>query len=125
MTLEKFEKQLRAHRRLISIRRNGTLSINSEAVRAFTLKEMHFATLHYDRKESVMAIKPVPDNSDPAAFRVVREKNGIYVISCQSFLNHYEIPYKDASRTIKPVWDEKSRMLLIKLQPNHTKEVRT
>ncbi len=125
MTLEKFEKQLRAHRRLISIRRNGTLSINSEAVRAFTLKEMHFATLHYDRKESVMAIKPVPDNSDPAAFRVVREKNGIYVISCQSFLNHYGISYKDASRTFKPIWDEKTKMLLLRLQQNDTKEVRT
>ena len=77
MTLEKFEKQQRAHRRLISIRRNGTLSINSEAVRAFTLKAMDFATLHYDRKESVMAIKPVPDNSDPAAFRVARENASV------------------------------------------------
>ena len=125
MTLEKFEKQLRAHRRLISIRRNGTLSINSEAVRAFTLKAMHFAILHYDRKESVMAIKPVPDNSDPAAFRVAREKNGIYVISCQSFLNHYGIPYKDASSTFKPTWDENAKMLLIKLQQNDTKEVKT
>ena len=124
MTLEKFEKQLRAHRRLISIRRNGTLSINSEAVRAFTLKAMHFATLHYDRTESVMAIKPVPDNSDPAAFRVVREKNGIYVISCQSFLNHYGISYKDASMTFKPIWDEKTKMLLLRLQQNHIKEVR-
>jgi hypothetical protein len=125
MTSEKFEKQLRAHRRLISIRRNGTLSINSEAVKAFTLKEMHFATLHYDHKESVMAIKPVPDNSDPAAFRVVREKKGIYVISCQSFLNHYGIPYQHESKTFKPTWDEKTRMLLIKLQQNDTKEVRT
>jgi len=125
MTLEKFEKQQRAHRRLISIRRNGTLSINSEAVRAFTLKAMHFATLHYDRNESVMAIKPVADNSDPAAFRVVREKNGIYVISCQSFLNHYGIPYKNASKTFNPIWDEKTKMILLKFQENHSKEVRT
>jgi len=28
-----------------------------------------FATFHYDRNESVMAIKPVADNSDPAAFQ--------------------------------------------------------
>ena len=115
MNLEKFEKQQRAHRPSISIRRNGTLSINSEAISAFNLKEMRFATLHYDRKESVMAIKPVPDNSDPAAFRVAREKNGIYVISCQSFLNHYGIPYKEASKTLKPIWDDKGKMLLAKI----------
>jgi hypothetical protein len=125
MNFEKFEKQQRAHGPRISIRRNGTVSINSEAVRAFTLKAMHFATFHYDRNESVMAIKPAPDNSDPAAFRVVREKNGIYVISCQSFLNHYGIPYRDASRTFKPIWDEKSKMLLLRLQQNDRKEVRT
>jgi len=125
MTLEKFDKKQKSKRPNISIRRNGTLSINSEAVNAFNLKEMHFATLHYDRKESVIAIKPVADNSDPAAFRVVREKNRTYVISCQSFLNHYGIPYKDASMSFKPIWDEKSKMLLLKLEQNYSKEVKT
>jgi hypothetical protein len=115
MNLEKFEKQQRAHRPSISIRRNGTLSINSEAISACSLKEMRFATLHYDRKEFVVAIKPVADNSDPAAFRVVREKNRTHVISCQSFLNHYGIPYKEASKTLKPVWDDKGKMLLAKI----------
>ncbi len=115
MNLEKFEKQQRVHRPIISIRRNGTLSINSEAVSAFNLKEMHFATLHYDRKESIVGIKPVADDSDPAAFRVIKEKNRTHVISCQSFLNHYEIPYKDASKTFKPIWDDKGKMLLVKI----------
>ena len=125
MNVEKFEKQHRFHRPIISIRRKGTISINSEAVRAFNLKEMRFATLHYDRKESIMGIKPVADNTDPAAFRVIREGNRTYLISCQSFLNHYGIPYKDASKTFKPAWDEKTKMLFVKLQQNQTKEVRT
>lgn len=67
---------------------------------AFTLKEMHFAPLHYDRKES---------------FRVVKEKNRIHVISCASFLNHYGISYKEASKTLKPIWDEKWKMILVKV----------
>jgi hypothetical protein len=125
MTLEKFDKKQKSKRPNISIRRNGTLSINSEAISAFNLKEMRFATLHYDRKESVIAIKPVADNSDPAAFRVVREKNRTYVISCQSFLNHYGIPYKDASKTFNPTWDEKAKMLLLKFEQIYSKEVKT
>jgi len=75
---------------------------------------MRFVTLHYDRKESIMAIKPAADN-DPAVFKVVREKDRTAVIFCQSFLNHYGIPYKEGSKTFKPTWDEKGKMILVKI----------
>jgi hypothetical protein len=115
MTLEKFHKQQKSNRPSIAIRRNGTVSINSQAVIAFDLKEMRFATLHYDRKESIMGIQPAADDSDPAVFRVVREKNGTFVISCQAFLKHCEIPCKAGSKIYRAGWDETREMILARI----------
>lgn len=115
MSLEKFTKQQTPNWPSVAIRKNGTVSLNSMAVEQFNLKEKRFATLHFDRKESIMGIKPLDDDSDPSAVRISKEKNRTYVISCQAFLKHCEIPYKAGSKICRAGWDEKRAMILVKI----------
>lgn len=115
MTLEKFERQQHPDWPAVTIRKNGTLCINSHAVDDFNLREKRFVTLFFDKKESLMAIKPLDDDSDPAAVRISKEKNRTYVISCQAFLKNCAIPYKAGSKIYRAGWDEKRGMILVKI----------
>lgn len=74
MSLEKFARQQPADYPTVAIRKNGTISLNTVAVEQFNLKGALFATLHFDRKESLMGIRPT-DEKDSSGFRVVQDKN--------------------------------------------------
>jgi len=76
---------------------------------------MRFATLHYDRKESLLGIKPEEDDSDLSSFKVAKEKSRTFVISCQSFLKHCEIPYQEGSKIVRANFDDKRGMILLKI----------
>ena len=115
MSLEKFTKQQVATWPAVTIRRNGTLSLNSYAVDAYNLKESRFATLFFDKAGGVMAIKPAKDDAESSSFRISKEKNRTHVISCQSFLRHCEIPYKDGAKIYRAGFDEKRGMILVKI----------
>ena len=115
MTLEKFTKQQTPDYPAVTIRKNGTLCINSIATQQFNLREIRFATLHLDQKEHLIGIKPMADHSDPSAFRISKEKNRTFVISCQSFLKHCAIPFKEGSRVMRAGYDEKAKMVLVKI----------
>jgi len=115
MSLEKFAKQHISNLPAVAIRKNGTISFNSIAVEQFNLKEKRFATLHFDRKESIMGIKPLEGEIDSSAFRISREKNRTHVVSCQSFLKHFEVPYREGSKVYRAGWDEKRGMILLKI----------
>jgi len=124
MTLEKFTKQQAANYPAITIRRTGTLCINGPARDQFKLKEISFVTLHYDRNESTMCIKP-SDEHDSSAFRITKEKGRTFAVSCQSFLSHFGIPYQESTRSYRATWDDKAKMIVVKLQQSHSKEVKT
>jgi hypothetical protein len=115
MTLEKFERQQRPDWPAVTVRKNGTLCINSYAVDDFNLREKRSALLFHDKKEGIIAIKFLDDDSDPSAVRISKEKNRTYVISCQAFLKHCEIPYKAGSKIYRAGWDEKRGMILVKI----------
>ena len=114
MGLEKFVRQQPVEYPAIAIRRNGTISLNTMAVKQFNLKEADFVGLYFDRKESLIGIKP-SEEEDPTNFRVVRERGRTFTVSCQSFLRSIQIPYKDGSKIYKAAWDEKGKMILIKI----------
>jgi len=115
MTMEKFSRQQAPDWPAATIRKNGSLCLNRKAIEQFNLEGMRFATLHYDKKEGIMGIKPFDDESDPSAVRISKEKNRTYVISCQAFLKHCEIPYKEGSKIYRAGWDEKRGMILVKI----------
>jgi len=85
MSLEKFTRQQSPDWPAVTVRKNGTLCINSKAADQFQPQGARFATLHFDKKEGIMGIKPLDDESDPAAVRISKEKNRTFVISCQAF----------------------------------------
>ena len=115
MTLEKFVKQQIPDWPSLTIRKNGSLCLNSRAIEQFKLETMRFATLYYDRKEQLLGIKPEEGNRDPSVYRISKEKNRTSVISCQAFLNHYGILYKERSKVYPAEWDEKGKMILVKI----------
>jgi len=115
MTLEKFIKQQAPIWPAIAVRLNGSMSINRHAVDDFNLREKRFAVLFHDKKEGIIAIKLLDDDSDPSAVRISKEKNRTYVISCQAFLKHCEIPYSAGSKIYRAGWDEKRGMILVKI----------
>lgn len=114
MTIEKFVRQQAPDWPAVTIRKNGSICINSKAIELFNLKGTRYVTLHFDRSESLLGIRPT-DEKDQSVFRVVQEKNRTYVISCQAFLRHCEIPYKAGSKIYRAGWDEKRGMILIKI----------
>jgi len=115
MTLEKFERQEIPDRPAVTIRKNGSLCINRSAIDEFNIGAMRFATLYFDEKERLIGIKPEPDNTDPYVSTISKERNRTSVISCQGFLKQSGIPYRERSRVFKATWDDKSQMILIKL----------
>lgn len=114
MTLEKFARQYPADYPSAAIRRNGTISLNTVAVQQFNLKGARHVGLYFDKQESLIGIKPT-DEKDSTAFRVVRERGRTFTISCQSFLKHCGIPFKEGSRVMRAGYDEKAKMILVKI----------
>jgi hypothetical protein len=124
MTLQKFTRQQHVNWPAATVRKNGSLCINRQAIEEFGLQETHFVTLHFDPQNLLLGIKPETDNSDPSVFKVSKEKSHTSVISCQAFLKHCGIPYEEGSRILKINWDDKGKMILVKLPQNHSKEAR-
>ena len=113
--LEKFIKKQSPGWPALTIRKNGSLCINHRAIEQFKLEGMRFVSLCHDQKDRLLGIKPEGDESDPSVFRISREKARTFTISCQAFLKHFEIPYRESSRVVKATWDGKAEMILIKL----------
>ena len=114
MSLEKFLRQQPADYPAVAIRKNGTISLNTMAVEQFKLKEARYVGFYFDGKESLIGIKPT-NEKDPTNFRVVRERGRTFTVSCQSFLRITNIPYKEGSKIYRAIWDEKGKMILVKI----------
>jgi len=101
-TMKKFENQKNPQIPTVTVRKNGTICINSKAIEQFNLDGMRTATLYYDPKESTMGIKLTKDDRDPSAFRISKEKGRTATISCRAFLKHIGIPYKEGVKENLP-----------------------
>ena len=115
MTLEKFERKQDLKAPAVTIRKRGAISFNAHAVRAFPIQDKQFAILHFDREEKVIGIQPVTDRRDLSAFPITAEKGRTPTISCQPFLRHCGIAFKDGSKVYPAEWDAKRGMIILKL----------
>ena len=120
MSLEKFSRSQIPDRPAVAVRKNGSLSINNVATEQFELKEMRFVTLHFDREDKILGIRPEEDSTDSSVFMVSKQKDRTLVISCQAFLKHCGINYKEGSRILRAVWNSVEKMILVNLQTNHS-----
>ena len=115
MALEKFINTKNPDIPALTIRKNGTLSFNSLATKQLPVQDRRFAALYYDIDEQTIGIELKKDNPDKAAFAISFEKGKIPAISCQGFLRHYGIPYKERSRAYPISWDKRDSMVTIKI----------
>jgi hypothetical protein len=78
------------------------------------LKRARFVGLYFNSGEHLIGIKAI-DQKGSAAFRVVREKGRTFTVSCPSFLRSIQIPCKEGTKIYKAGWDEKGKMVLVKI----------
>ena len=116
MKMEKFVRDQMPDVPAVTIRKNGSLCLNQKAIEEFALTKMRFASLHFDRDEVLLGIRPEEDETDPSCFRISKEKGRTFTLNCQGFLKHWKIPYRDGSTVLKATWDEESKMILVKLE---------
>jgi hypothetical protein len=116
MTLEKYTKHQNRNSPLITIRKDGTVCINRAAREQFKLSGHSYVTLHYDRSDSTMHIKPCGKGED-GAFDIHKEKGGrTFTVICPDFLRDFGIQFQEETRRYPATWDEKGKMIVVKLK---------
>ena len=99
----------------VTIRKRGSLSFNAPAVREFPIKDKQYAILHFDSEENIIGIQPINDRKDLSAFPIAAEKNRNPNISCQAFLRHCGVPFKEGSKVYPATWDPDRDMIIVHL----------
>lgn len=105
----------------VSIRNNGQIGITQGALKKMGITgDGHSVVLFFDTDAHVIGIKPTSNEKEPGAIKVhVRPagKDGSVTahISGKSFLECYEIPYKDKTRSFEPLWNAEHEMFLVDL----------
>lgn len=100
----------------ISITTSGQIGINSTALDKY-IKGKKYVLLYgsMEGHKKVIGIKPV-DKNDSNTFAIsYSEKRTNGSISGHSFLKHLEIDFKSGSKKFTPEWDDKEKMILIKV----------
>ena len=114
MTMEKFDKQRISGVPAITIRKNGSISLNSMACKEFPIKDKKHAALFYDKEEKTIGIQPVDAKPGSPTFVITREKKTL-TINCRSFLRHCGFSFEQGSKVYPAPWDAKKGMIIVKL----------
>ncbi|HPD60811.1 MAG TPA: hypothetical protein PKV48_03510 [Thermodesulfobacteriota bacterium] len=114
--MEKFIRKEQKAEPAVTIRKYGAISINNLAVKLFPLKECKLVTLHFDKKEKLIGIKPCNNPKEDSVFKVTRERGSTPAISCQAFLTSFGIQHTEASKVYPATWDEKAGMMMVKVE---------
>lgn len=121
---ERFEQTGSTFVPKMSIRTNGAVGISQGALRRFHLEEGDwYVILHFDREHNAIGILLTQDASGAGATKIVKRevkskagaKNITAYFSAKSFLEYYNIPYKDHIRLFEPTWDDEHKMVIVDL----------
>jgi hypothetical protein len=115
MSMEKFDKQRITGVPTVTVRKNGSISFNALAAKEFPMNEKKHANLFFDKEEGAIGIQPVDNSPGTTAFAITWEKGKTLTISCQSFLRHCGIPFKEASKVFPAEWDTNRGMVVVKV----------
>jgi hypothetical protein len=115
MDMEKFINQKKPNSPIVTILKYGKISFNKIACRQFNIKKHRFVEFYFDRGTREIGIKLTNDNNELDIFSIHQRRGKTPVIYCQSFLDHYGIPYRDGSKIFPAVWDEKRGMIIVRL----------
>ncbi len=114
MGFEFFTESGRGYRPRASIRRQGQIGLNQGAVKRFSLKDWRFAVLGYDRDRKLVALKLTNDENEAGAQRIIVKEDSAS-ISARSFLEFFDIAYRDKTRQYDVSYDNDGRMLIVAL----------
>ena len=114
MAFERFLYSGKTFKPAVSIRQNGQIGFNNGARKKFKLDEYNYVILYYDKEEEKIGIQ-LTNNSDEEGVIRLQKRPLSVTIFAKSFLDYYEIDYSKTKRYI-PSWDEKNKMIIIKLK---------
>lgn len=109
----------------ISLRNNGSIGLSQGAIHKFGLKDGEwYVVLYYDKEDKTIGIKPTRDPAGESATRLnkreVTSKEGKSTItshiSARSFLEYYDIKYRDKTRSYLASWDPENEMIVVDLK---------
>jgi len=115
MSMQKFEKKRITGIPTITVRQNGSISLNEMAVEQFPIKDKKYVELYFDQEEQTIGIRPIDSQDGVAAFTIIREKGKTYTISCQAFLRKCGVAFTSGSKVYPAAWDSDREMVIIKL----------
>ncbi|MCK4658139.1 MAG: hypothetical protein KAV82_01330 [Phycisphaerae bacterium] len=114
MGFEFFTESGRGFRPRASIRKQGQIGLNQGAVRRFDLERWKYAVLGYDRENGLVALKLTNDETEQGVQRIVI-KDGSASISARSFLEYFNIGYRDETKQYDASHDETKDMLIVSI----------
>lgn len=95
MAIQFFKEEGRGYAPKVSVRKHGQIGLNQGATIRYNIRDGQFALLGYDKDEQIIAIKFVEEDEEGAKRVTVRSKNAS--ISAKSFLDYFNIPYKETN----------------------------
>ena len=95
MSFEFFTIAGRSFHPKASIRKQGQIGLNQGAIKRFGIEDGQLFILGYDKEREIIAMKRISDFQEGAKKITVRAGNG--AIGAKSFLDYFEISYKDTS----------------------------
>ncbi|MCH7701648.1 MAG: hypothetical protein IID37_08160 [Planctomycetes bacterium] len=114
MGFEFFTESGRGFRPRASIRKQGQIGLNQGAVRRFELQRWGYVVLGFDREKQLLALKLTADRDEPGAQRVVM-KDGSATISARSFLEYFDISYREETRQYDVEFDAAQALLVVSI----------
>ncbi len=112
MGFEFFERSSRGFRPRASIRKQGQIGLSQGAVRRFGLKNWKYAILGYDREAKQVALK-LTNDEDAAGVQRIVIKDGSASVSARSFLEYFDIQYRDRTRQFDVEFDSDEKLLIV------------
>jgi hypothetical protein len=114
MAFEKFLYSGKTFKPRIAIRQNGQIGFNKGAEKRFELNKYEYIILYYDKEEQKIGIQLTNEENIKGVMKLQKRPLNI-AISAKSFFEYYNISYSE-TKIYDPEWDEKNKMIIIKLK---------
>jgi hypothetical protein len=115
MAMELFNKKGgRYSKPSVSITAAGQIGLNSACMEKY-FKGYYYVLLYGEKEAKIIGIKPIEKDQDNAFKISYSQNNTTGAISGHSFLAYLGINYKSKTNRYTPEWDDKQKMLIVKI----------
>lgn len=132
MPFEKFVHAGGSFAPKVSVRSNGQIGLSQGFLRRQGMdKDQWYIVLYYDRETRRIAIQATTNPEDDGAIKVIRrdtttrdgKTSQSAQVSARSFLEYYDIPYRNGTHSYEAAWVDSEKMFVIDLnKPRDAKE---